>query len=180
VQSVPIQGRISIFLSDIIIDAEDNADLSSATIITPPSSGATAYIEDGYLIIDYGQTPFSGTEHLTLRVCDTESACTEQEITIESGGGITVYNAISPNGDGKNESLFIQYIDVIPEANRNNVTIFNRWGDIVFEVSNYNNTDRVFKGLSNSGKDLPSGVYYYKVEFISGIKTKTGYLSLKR
>jgi gliding motility-associated-like protein len=180
VQSVPIQGRISIFLPDIIIDAEDNADLSTATIISAPSSGATAYIENGYLIIDYGQTPFSGTENITLRVCDTEGACTEQEITIETGGDITVYNAVSPNGDGKNEILLIQYIDVIPGAVKNKVTIFNRWGDVVFDVSNYNNTDRVFKGISNNGKELPSGTFYYKIEFMDGLKTKTGYLSLKR
>jgi gliding motility-associated-like protein len=101
-------------------------------------------------------------------------------VTIESGGSITVYNAVSPNGDGKNETLFIQYIDVIPDANQNNVTIFNRWGDTVFDVSNYDNNDRVFKGVSNSGKDLPSGIYYYKIEFSSGLKSKIGYLSLKR
>lgn len=180
VQSAPIQGRISIYLPDIITDAEDNADLSTASIITPPSSGASAYIENGYLIIDYGQTPFSGTESLTLRVCDTEGACTEQDIVIETGSDITVYNAISPNGDGKNEILLIQYIDVIPEANQNTVSIYNRWGDVVFDVSNYNNTDRVFKGMSNSGKDLPSGIYYYKIEFPGGLKTRTGYLSLRR
>jgi trimeric autotransporter adhesin len=180
VQSAPIQGKISIYLADIITDAEDNVDLSTASIITPPSSGASAYIENGYLIIDYGQTPFSGTESLTLRVCDTEGACTEQDIVIETGSDISVYNAISPNGDGKNEILLIQYIDVIPDANQNTVSIFNRWGDLVFDVSNYNNTDRVFKGVSNGGKDLPSGIYYYKIEFPGGLKTRTGYLSLRR
>ena len=180
VQSVPIQGKISIYLADIITDAEDNVDLTSATIISAPSSGAIAYIENGYLIIDYGQTPFSGTERITLRVCDTEGACSEQEITIESGGDITVYNAISPNGDGKNETLLIQYIDVIPDATPNQVRIFNRWGDLVFEVTDYNNTDRIFKGIGKGGKELPSGTYYYKIEFSGGRKTQTGYLSLKR
>lgn len=180
VQSAPIQGRISIYLTDIITDAEDNVDLSTASIVSPPSSGASAFIEDGYLIIDYGQTPFSGTEHVTLRVCDTEDACTEQDIMIEIGGDISVYNALSPNGDGKNEILLIQHIDVIPDAAQNKVSIINRWGDVVFDVSNYNNDDRVFKGLNNNGTDLPSGIYFYKIEFTSGLKTKTGYLSLKR
>jgi gliding motility-associated-like protein len=180
VQSVPIQGRISILLSDIVTDAEDNIDLSTAIIISPPSSGAIAYIENGYLIIDYGQTPFSGNETLTLRICDTEDACTEQTITIESSGDITVYNAVSPNGDGRNDILFLQYIDIIPDAANNRVMIFNRWGDAVFEVTNYNNNDRVFKGLNNDGKELSTGTYFYRIEFTGGRKTQTGYLSLKR
>lgn len=180
VQSAPIQGKISIYLVDIVTDAEDNIDLSTATIVSMPSSGASAYFENGYLIIDYGQTPFSGTEHIVLRICDTEGACTEQDITIETGGDITVFNAVSPNGDGKNEILLIQYIDIIPDASQNTVSIFNRWGDVVFDILNYNNDDRVFKGISNSGKDLPTGIYYYKIEFSGGRKTQTGYLSLKR
>lgn len=62
----------------------------------------------------------------------------------------------------------------------NHVTIFNRWGDAVFEVSNYNNTDRAFKGLGKNGQKLPSGTYYYKIEFTGGRKMQIGYLSLKR
>jgi gliding motility-associated-like protein len=54
-------------------------------------------------------------------------------------------------------------------AAQNKVSIYNRWGDIVFEVQNYNNTDRSFTGLSNSGNELPSGNYFYKIEFASGL-----------
>ncbi|MBP9924603.1 MAG: gliding motility-associated C-terminal domain-containing protein [Cyclobacteriaceae bacterium] len=180
VQSVPIQGRISIYLADIVTDAEDNIDFSTATILSPPTSGATAYIEDGYLIIDYGQTPFSGTERLTLRVCDTEDACTEQEITIDTAGDVTVYNALSPNNDGLNDIFYIEYINLLPETQSNNVSIYNRWGAKVFEVSDYNNDSNVFKGVNQNGGELPSGTYYYKIEFNNGQPTKTGYLALKR
>lgn len=93
---------------------------------------------------------------------------------------LVVYNAISADGNSVNEIFRIENIETQEETSENTVTIYNRWGDVVFDVSNYNNTDRVFKGISNSGKDLPSGIYYYKIEFTRGVKTKTGYLSLKR
>ncbi|MDZ7649706.1 MAG: gliding motility-associated C-terminal domain-containing protein [Cytophagales bacterium] len=180
VQSAPIQGIISIYLADIGTDAEDNIDFSTAIILSPPTSGVTAYIEDGYLIIDYGQTPFSGTEHLTLRICDTEGACTEQEITIDMAGDITVYNAISPNNDGLNDIFYIQYINLVSETQKNKVTIYNRWGNNVFEVEDYNNDTNVFKGLNQNGGELPSGTYFYKIEYTNSQPTKTGYIVIKR
>ena len=58
--------------------------------------------------------------------------------------------------------------------------IFNRWGDLVWEARDYNNTTVVFSGVSKGNVDLPSGTYYYKIEFPGGKKTETGYISLKR
>jgi gliding motility-associated-like protein len=91
-----------------------------------------------------------------------------------------VYNALSPNGDGKNEVFILAHIDVIEATKNNRVSIFNRWGDLVFDVDNYNNTTNVFVGKSNAGKELPSGTYFYRIEFGSGRKNESGYLSLKR
>ncbi len=68
----------------------------------------------------------------------------------------------------------------IPETQKNKVTIFNRWGSKVFEVSNYNNTTNVFRGLNNEGTELPTGTYFFKIEFDSGRNMETGYLTLKR
>lgn len=102
---------------------------------------------------------------------------TNDFITGEAGNGLIIYNAVSNNGDDKNDIFRLENIETYAD---NKVTIYNRWGDVVFDVSNYNNADRVFKGQNNSGKDLPSGTYYYKIEFTGGQKTKTGYLSLKR
>lgn len=96
-----------------------------------------------------------------------------------NGPGLNVYNGFSPNKDDLVNSFFeIGNIESIYPENK--VTIFNRWGDIVFDVTDYDNTQssKRFEGVSNNGKDLPSGTYYYKIETKS--KTFTGYLSLKR
>jgi hypothetical protein len=63
--------------------------------------------------------------------------------------------------DSKNDIFFrLEYIDLIPETQNNKVTIYNRWGSKVFEVANYNNDDRVFKGLNDNGNELPSGYVF--------------------
>jgi gliding motility-associated-like protein len=79
-----------------------------------------------------------------------------------------------------NEKFILENIEAFEDTRKNHVTIFNRWGDVVFEVDDYNNEDHVFTGLNKNGKDLPSGTYYYKIEFTGGRKAQTGYLSLKR
>jgi len=98
-----------------------------------------------------------------------------------NGGGnaLNVFNGFSPGKDDNVNSYFrIGNIERVSEKNK--VTIYNRWGDVVFEVKDYNNSDasKRFEGISDNGKDLPTGTYYYKIE-ITG-KTLTGYLSLKR
>lgn len=83
-------------------------------------------------------------------------------------GDIVVYNNLTPNGDGINDTLIITGIERFPD---NIVRIFNRWGAKVSEIHGYNNEEKVFKGYANSGSDeqsselLPSGTYYYILEY---------------
>ena len=67
----------------------------------------------------------------------------------------------------------------LPKGNR--VKIFNRWGDLIFKVEEYSNDipGRRFEGMSLDGKGLPSGTYFYTIEFVNGVKPLTGYLALK-
>ena len=73
---------------------------------------------------------------------------------------------ISPNGDGKNDTFIIPGI---LNSQPNTLTIFNRWGNIVYEKDNYQNdwrgqTDRAFDLLASDGL-LPDGTYYYVIDF---------------
>ena len=175
-----LEGIVTIDLESLIRDPDDNLDPASLQIVAQPNSGATASLNGFILTVDYSGIPFPGTDIIAIEVCDLTSICTQQSLTIEMGGEIEVFNAVSPNGDAKNQTFIIQYIDVFEDTRKNHVTIVNRWGDVVFEISDYNNTDRVFSGLSQNGNELPSGTYFYRIEFSGGRKTKTGYLSLKR
>jgi len=176
-----IDGVVTVSLLNLLSDPDNNLDLSSLEVIVQPASGAKASIDaQRNLILDYTGISFSGTEKLMLKICDLLGACVQKEITISVLGDIVVYNGMSPNDDGDNDIFYIQYIEAIEETKTNRVSIYNRWGDLVFSVSDYDNKTRVFKGLNNNGNEIPSGTYFYKIEFSSGKETKSGYLSLKR
>lgn len=64
-----------------------------------------------------------------------------------------IYNAFSPNGDGLNEVL-----DFGLEGW--GVEVYNRWGRLVYESSDYKNDWR--------GGDLPAGTYYYTLRSPAG------------
>ena len=100
--------------------------------------------------------------------------------TVNDDAPIVVYNAISPNNDefGRNEFLTIGNIENYPG---NTFSLFNRWGDKVFEIQNYNNKDRVFLGRSNINgeKDLVNGTYFYVIQMEDGLKLN-GFLTLRR
>lgn len=179
--TVRLDEAVTINLLSLVSDPDNNLNPASLAIIQSPLSGATAFINtSGLLTIDYNGISFSGEDRLTIQACDLSLSCTAQEIIINVAGDIMIYNAVSPNGDGKNDFLFIQHIDLIESTRRNHLTIFNRWGDVVFETRNYDNKEQRFRGVSNDQKELVTGTYYYKLTFDSSRLTLTGFLYLKR
>jgi len=110
--------------------------------------------------------------------------------TAPSKEDIIVYNAISPNGDGRNEYFVIDGIKKYPN---NKVTIYNRWGIKVFETTGYDTKDNVFNGISENNmtispdKKLPPGTYFYVIEYDRAATgetpkkiSKTGYLYISK
>ncbi|ALU27604.1 MULTISPECIES: gliding motility-associated C-terminal domain-containing protein [Myroides] len=102
-------------------------------------------------------------------------------------GDVVIYNLVTPNGDGENDFFLIDNINRFPN---NKVEIYNRWGVKVYETSNYDSNNNVFRGYSdgrvtvNSGEKLPTGTYYYVISYeyrnASEAHTirKSGYLHL--
>ncbi|MHA8104917.1 invasin domain 3-containing protein [Aquirufa nivalisilvae] len=79
-----------------------------------------------------------------------------------------VPQGISPNNDGVNDKLVIPGILNL----RNRLSIYNRWGDLVFETENYKNDwggESSPNNVLTIDKKLPDGVYYYVVDFF-GVK----------
>jgi len=173
-----LEGKIVVNLLPLI-SSTGTLNFNSLRVVNPPSSGAIASISSGILTIDYSGRLFSGTESITIEACNVTGPCSQKEFTITVAGDIVVYNAVSSNGDGKNDFFFLQYIDILPSTATNQVTIFNRWGDEVFSISDYNNATRSFSGLSNSGSKLPAGIYFYKIFLPKSNKTLNGFLDLK-
>lgn len=72
-----------------------------------------------------------------------------------------VLDGFSPNGDGANDFLIIEGIENFPD---HEITIFNRWGNIVWKTTDYveNPWDGTsMYGITMSGNVLPAGTYFY-------------------
>lgn len=95
---------------------------------------------------------------------------------------VVVYNAVSPNGDGRNDYFNITGLEKFSD---NSLIIYNRYGVKVFETTNYGANGNWFRGLSegrvtvSKGEGLPTGTYFYVLKFkvSNGVyKDKVGYL----
>jgi gliding motility-associated-like protein len=79
--------------------------------------------------------------------------CTNEEPTDSSVADIVFPNVFTPNSDGINDLFEIQNL-----PDNTEVIILNRWGNVVFSSSNYQNN---WDGKATSGKELVDGVYTY-------------------
>jgi len=80
-----------------------------------------------------GCTTVEDKMFLTIQPCDLEMP-----------------NVITPNGDGVNDYLRIPNVEFYPNST---MRIFNRWGEKVYENTNYNN--------EWNGENCADGVYFY-------------------
>ncbi len=85
----------------------------------------------------------------------------------------------SPNNDGINDLFVIRGIDRFPA---NTFTIFNRWGDQIFEASPYKNEwdGKSSTGIRVGGDDLPVGTYFYLLDLGDGSEIYKGTIYLNK
>jgi gliding motility-associated-like protein len=80
-------------------------------------------------------------------------------------------NTFSPNGDGKNDTWRINFLNDYPGSR---IQVFTRSGKLVFSSKGYNIE---WDGTLN-GKPLPVDTYYYIIEIGSGRDPVTGYVTI--
>ena len=115
----------------------------------------------------------------TYRVCNGNTGakgggCAEARVTVcIQCEGLVIFTALTPNGDGKNETFHVAQIEEFPN---NRLQIFNRWGNLVYEASGYRND---WRGTYN-GNPLPDGAYFYLLDVTDAGETKTynGYIEI--
>lgn len=163
----------------------DGDDLSVTSILTDPSAGIATVNPDGsfeYVPNEF----FTGEDQFTYQACDNQdpNLCAEAtvRITIAASEVLQIPKGFSPNGDGVNDGWAIEGIRAYPN---NRVKIFNRWGNVVYEESGYDNITTVWRGeaaqgLRVGGDQLPSGTYFYVINLGNNQKPVSGYIVLKR
>lgn len=101
----------------------------------------------------------SGIYLVTLTVTDEQGCSASTSQSVISRFLFRIPEGFSPNGDGINDVLVIQGLEGL---NGTSVQIFNRWGGVVYETSNYQ------PGYFWDGKDSPDGTYFYVVKLAGG------------
>ncbi|OFY49006.1 MAG: hypothetical protein A2W85_05635 [Bacteroidetes bacterium GWF2_41_31] len=134
----------------------------------------TLFVEPGYLL-DAGNTAQSywwntgaTTSQITIDStglysveAESDQGCksTEAVWVLWAGKSFFIPNAFTPNGDGLNDVFgAIPRIDYI---NQYRISIYNRWGQMIFDTSDLN------QGWDGSyqGKPCQAGVYVYRIVY---------------
>jgi gliding motility-associated-like protein len=156
---------------------------ASAITNVDPAKGTFTLSPTG----EYKFTPsdgFVGPVDIVYSVCSADGLCTKAtlHITVLPVPEMIAPQAITPNGDGKNDTLIFRGLVALNIENR--LTIYNRWGNIVFSTGNYQNnwsgqTDNAFSALA-SDSQLPDGTYYYVLDFFGSRPSLSNYVYLDR
>ena len=122
----------------------------NASVLWSPSEGLSA---------ENVKNPVSSATETTvykLIVGDIEGCFVIDSVVVTIEDKIEINDGFSPNGDGVNDVWEIAVLKDFPDAK---VTIFNRWGQTIYETDPYIPWDGTFEG-----KPISIGTYYYIID----------------
>jgi len=108
---------------------------------------------------------FSGNENYSVVINKVDCTGTDDvNIELYNVSNCVITQGISPDATpGFNDYLDLEFLsDRV--GGITNLQIFNRYGTIVFNKNNYINE---WKGQDKNKRELPTGTYYYVIEFAS-------------
>jgi len=159
---------------------------ASPKIVIFPTNG-DAFVKEDNTILYRPRVRFIGTDYFVYELCTPCSqSCTTATVTVKVTHKVIADNAMSANGDDKNDYFHIVGIENYPD---NQVTIYNRNGEKVFTISHYDNRQKVFKGIVEGNVSLPNAAhlpqdtYFYLIEYYDEthqLQRQIGWLYLKR
>ncbi|NER09470.1 Calx-beta domain-containing protein [Muriicola jejuensis] len=140
--------------TSLAITVEVNPDLDRFITLTNTASLRTSLPVDG-----------NNTNDTSVVLIDTSPQIPE-DCGIE-------FNQFSPNGDGTNDRLIVNCIELFPN---NSLEIFDRYGNSVFSSRGYDNS---WDGTGKNG-DLPKGTYFYILDLGEGQDVQKGWIQIIR
>jgi gliding motility-associated-like protein len=112
----------------------------------------------------------AGTYSIT--VIDENGCQVDTTFTLTEPESLGLPTGLSPNGDGMNDYYVIPGV---LKCENSTFKVFNRWGNVVYEVDDYNNQ---WYGQSDDGGILADGTYF--VLFTCGSEEFNTYVDLRR
>jgi gliding motility-associated-like protein len=172
-------SKFNILANDYDIEGDSMMLALQPTLL--PKHGQAVLSSDGFVTYTSDRY-YRGMDSLAYEICDDglPTGCSQAVVRIEIADlPLRIYEGVSPNGDGANDYWRMDGIDYYPE---NVVRVFDRYNNLVYEMTNYNNEDRVWRGEANRGiarGKLPDGVYFYSIYVSRDIPSLSGFVILK-
>ena len=152
--------------------------LDTLFLTIPPTFGSATVNIDGTISYqpDMGYVSNGVPDSLTYTICIMSDCRTATVFIDVIPPAIDIKSGFSPNQDGINDTFVIENLDRFPN---NQLCVFNRWGNQVLQVENYQNN---WDGTWNENAVLPDGTYFYvlDVEVNSEMQQYTGFVQLRR
>lgn len=167
-----------------VVDAGQSESTCLGFGVTLQASGASTYywLPDNVLDDPTSPTPVATvnqTTTFTLLGTSTNGCKATDTVTvfIDSVGTceIIIYNGVTPNADNHNDYWYIDGIANFPD---NVVSVFNRWGDKIWDGKGYNNSTVRWEGQAFNGGKVPDGTYFYVIHLKD--KIYKGWIELTR
>lgn len=160
---------------------------ASIELMTQNESGAS-YLwtgPSGYFstaqnpVIASAEMANAGTYTLVVSVTGCSSFTSTTAVVVNHCAVIVFHipEGFSPNNDQINDLFIIRGIENYPG---NNIMIYNRWGNQVFEAAPYQNTwdGRSDHNVTVGGDELPTGTYFYILNLGDGSDVYKGTIYL--
>ncbi|HUW92646.1 MAG TPA: HYR domain-containing protein [Bacteroidales bacterium] len=174
------------FTGDYILTAPEPMTVTSTTetgscpdvadgsiyITVSGGTGTLTYRWDDGVTLDDRPAILPGDHSVT--VTDANGCWVQHDVTVDMTGYncLRVYEIITPNGDGSNDTWKMRNSELYPDAE---VLVYNRWGKLVFNTRNASadEWDGTYKG-----KLLPNDSYHYVIYLNDGSEPRTGVITI--
>ena len=179
--------QVDIYEPDALVVELTSPDLGNGFNVTPYGGSNGSVSADAY----GGTEPYSyvwsngstnenignlTSGEYSVTVTDANGCVAYSSITLIQPMVLEMPNGYSPNNDGLNDYFVVRGLEAYPS---NELKVFNRWGNIVYQMNNYDNS---WNGFNNKGESLPDATYFVilEVQGTDGTITLTGYVDLRR
>jgi gliding motility-associated-like protein len=161
--------QITIMEPPIFTIGNDTALCIGASIILDPGAGYSSYLWQNSSRNQTLTATTAGIYYVDVtNTCETTTdsihiAFLSSPIVVDD---IIIPNVFTPNGDGNNDLFIVKNL----QPGIASIKIYNRWENIVYESSGYNN--------DWNGQNVKDGVYYYILDYHIDEKIYTGYVQI--
>jgi gliding motility-associated-like protein len=164
-----------------VVSAGNDTTISQGYSVVLHPKGAEKYIWYPSTGLDNSSStyplakPFETTVYSVVGIDKNNCVNISKGVTIfiEKDFKLMVSNVMTPDGDGVNDTWYVENIESFPEAE---VSVYDIWGKNIFKKTSYQND---WTGTNNNDI-LPDGTYYYFITYPASSKTYKGAITIFR